>query len=49
MRPLFAILGLLLCLNAMRADEQPVIKDESAKKSGVKPPSALAPAFVVAT
>jgi len=27
MRPLFAILGLLLCLIATRADELPVIKD----------------------
>src|ERR1700732_281488 len=27
MRPLFAILGLLLCLISIRADELPVIKD----------------------
>jgi hypothetical protein len=30
MRPLFAILGLLLCLIATRADELPVIKDSEA-------------------
>jgi hypothetical protein len=30
MRPLFAILGLLLCLIAARADELPVIKDSEA-------------------
>jgi DNA/RNA endonuclease YhcR with UshA esterase domain len=30
MRPLFAILGLLLCLIATRADEQRVIKDSEA-------------------
>ncbi len=30
MRSLFAILGLLLCLTAMRADELPVIKDSEA-------------------
>jgi hypothetical protein len=30
MRPLFAILGLLLCLIATRADEPPVIKDSEA-------------------
>ena len=30
MRPLFAILGLLLCLMATRADELPVIKDSEA-------------------
>src|ERR1700693_5312947 len=30
MRPLFAMLGLLLCLIAARADELPVIKDSEA-------------------
>ena len=30
MRPLFAILSLLLCLTAARADELPVIKDSEA-------------------
>ena len=30
MRPFFAILGLLLCLIAARADELPVIKDSEA-------------------
>ena len=30
MRPLFAILGLLLCLTPLRADELPVIKDSEA-------------------
>ena len=30
MRPLFAILGLLLCLIAARADELPVIRDSEA-------------------
>jgi hypothetical protein len=30
MRPLFAILGLLLCLIASRAEELPVIKDSEA-------------------
>ena len=30
MRTLFAILGLLLCLIATRADELPVIKDSEA-------------------